>query len=174
MEVLNRTGERGFSLIEVLVAAVILLVILLGLAPLFYRATVQNVAGRESTAVTNLGETAVEEVVRIPLGPEAMTVEVGKDERRVVRYWSHADKEWSETEPTDSVWLLTRRVRQFGIFDLEDEGVGTPGKLNNPLTGGTDDRFVHLREVAVEVESEREGGPLGAGKRIELSTLRAY
>ena len=45
----GRTRERGFSVVEALVAAAIILVIASGVLPMFTRAMVNNVAGNEST-----------------------------------------------------------------------------------------------------------------------------
>jgi len=51
----RRTGRRdaGFSIIEALIAAAILLIIALGLLPLFTRSISDNVSGNDATQATN-------------------------------------------------------------------------------------------------------------------------
>ena len=42
-------GQGGFSIVEVLVGFFILLLVLIGLLPMFTRTVIQNIAGKEST-----------------------------------------------------------------------------------------------------------------------------
>ena len=71
-------GERGLSIIEVLIAAALFLVIALGVAPLFARATMSNQSGADSTAITNLVKTRTEEVFQAIFDSAALTVPAGQ------------------------------------------------------------------------------------------------
>ena len=59
------TRDAGFSLVEALIASALVLMITLGVMPLFTHAVVQNVSGKESTISTNYSRSAAEELVEI-------------------------------------------------------------------------------------------------------------
>jgi hypothetical protein len=60
-------------------------------------------------------------------------------------------------------------VRQYGITDTDD------GVLDNPLPGGTEPIFVHLKEVEVRLESERQAGNvLGGGRTFTFRVLKPF
>ena len=128
----STTGtEAGFSLIEVLVAAVILLVIALGMVPLFTRAITSNVEGFENTEVSNYARSRAEEFLQYPFNSPQLTVDVGQDVREVKDFYSQNQQAWVTPEPDGEVVLFTRttQIRQFGINDLD-----------TPLTGGAPPR----------------------------------
>ena len=59
----GRHGAAGFSIIEALIAAAILLIIALGLLPLFSRSINDNVSGNDATQATNGSRTQIEELL---------------------------------------------------------------------------------------------------------------
>ena len=169
-------GESGFSLIEVLIAAGILMVVALGVLPIFAQAIVNNRAGADYTQVTNTAKSELERLYSLPMNsPElAVTEEAGRAE-----YFSMAQNKWVDEAPTgydSTLWTRTTTVRQFHVSDLADfdadaDGDGQP---DNALPEGTALTYVHFKEIQVQVESGRGGGPLGGGKRITLRVLKAY
>ena len=156
--------EAGFSLIEVLVAAVILLVIALGMVPLFTRAITSNVEGFENTEVSNYARSRAEEFLQYPFNSPQLTVEAGKDVREIKDFYSQDQHAWVDPEPTDEVVLFTRttQIRQFGINDLE-----------NPLDGGALPTAVHLKEITVTLEGRGINDAFGTGKKITVRTLKS-
>ena len=57
---------RGFTLVEVLIAAAILLVVALGILPLFMRSIVSNMEGSDHTQVANAARARAEEFFQLP------------------------------------------------------------------------------------------------------------
>lgn len=160
----------GFSVIEVLIATAIFFILAIGLLPLFTQSMANNVAGREATEVSNFTKSRTEELLQLPFNAENMTVPAGGDELVIEEYMVTGEDVWRPGPApgtTDVIWLRTTRIRQFAVGDLLD------GTLDNPLPGSFPREHVHLKEIEVEVRGTRNGGPLGAAKRMNVRMLRA-
>ena len=124
------SSRRGFSLIEVMIASVLLLIVALGVLPLFTRSIVNNVAGGEYSEVSNLARSRAEQFRRLPFTSAEMTIDPGNDERLFEDYYSHETSEWIDGAPPDDdsdtvLWERTTIVRQYGVAALRDgEGDG--------------------------------------------------
>ncbi|HYO13621.1 MAG TPA: prepilin-type N-terminal cleavage/methylation domain-containing protein [Thermoanaerobaculia bacterium] len=163
-------SSHGFSVIEVLIATAIFFILAIGLLPLFTHSMANNVAGREATEVSNFTRSRTEELLQLPFNAENMTLPAGGNELVIEEYWSDAEDAWKPGPAPDSldvIWLRTTRIRQFAVGDLLD------GTLDNPLPGSFPPEHVHLKEIEVEVRGTRNGGPLGAAKRMNVRMLRA-
>ncbi len=172
-----RPAERGFSLIEVMIASVILLILLLGIIPLFLRSSVNRLHGRESSMVSSFARSRAEELLQLPFDHKELTVPSGSTELDVVEYQTPGSTEWSQDPSlaTKALWVRTTRVRQFGAGDLLDGDTNGDGNdLDTPLPGGTNPRSVQLKEIQVEVTSPRKAGPLGAAKELSIRVLKAF
>ena len=64
--------QAGFTLLEALLAAALVLIITLGIMPLFTTSIVQNVAGKESTLSSNYSRSTSEEMIALPLEGEPL------------------------------------------------------------------------------------------------------
>lgn len=165
-----RRRQRGFSLVEALVASLLLVVIVLALVPLFARSMSNTLAGREYSVASQHGRSRVDEYYQLPLEHEELLLPVGDGELVRDDWWDVDDKRWTDVSPpSPPAWGRVTTVRQYSVNDLLLEG-----RLFNPLAGGSPAPQVHLREVIVEVESEREGGAAGSGKSISLTTVRGF
>lgn len=178
----RRTSARqaGFSLVESLVAALILLFIALGLIPLFARSLRDNTSGADSTQASNHGKAKLEEYLQIPFNNQAVDLAPASTSTVAGESWAQgdaaqvgdADEGWWAGAPSGRgrlLWSRQTTVRQYGISDLDD------GKLGDPLPGGTEPVFVHLKEVEVRLESEREpGNPLGGGRAVTFRVLKPF
>jgi prepilin-type N-terminal cleavage/methylation domain-containing protein len=165
-------GERGFSLIEVLIAAGILLVVSLGVLPIFAQAIVNNRAGSDYTQATNYAKSELERLYSLPM--DSPDLEITATDTVRVQYFLQAKKEWVTALPGNDVPLWTRTItlRQYslgGVIDVDKDGA-----LDPPLPAGTPIAFVHLKEIEVQVQSGRAGGPFNTGKRITLRVFKAY
>lgn len=173
-------AAAGFSVVETLVAAVILLFIALGLIPLFARALRDNTAGNDASQAVNYGRAKLEEFEQLPFNNQALTLAPGSTVRAVADSWAQGsrgdvgdpDEGWWPGAPLDRgllLWTRTTSVRQYGIGDLDD------GELENPLPGGTQPIFVHLKEIEVRLESERpQDSPLGPGRVVTFRVLKPF
>jgi Tfp pilus assembly protein PilV len=162
----RRPSAAGFSIVEVLVAAVILAVIALGLIPLYTRSIRSNVEGFDYTQVSNFAKSRAEEYKQLPFDADPLTVPGGSDELEVQDFYSGETHEWVDArdelaEGEEPVFVRTTTVRQFHASDLSD-----------PVDGSDTDTSV--KEITVRVEGTRAAGnPLGPGKEIAIRVMKA-
>jgi Tfp pilus assembly protein PilV len=175
--------EAGFSLIEALIAAAILLIIALGLLPVFSRSINDNVTGSDATQATNGSRTQVEELLQAPFNNQRLVVPAGNQKLEMKDYWTRGKADsgadtyqiGSDTEgwTTDAsgrgpvLWNRTTTVKEYTISDLAD------GTLDNPLDGSTDASFVHLKQIQVEIENPKKD-LFGNGQGITLTVIKSF
>ena len=163
----SRRREAGFSLIEVLVAAAILLVIALGLVPLYVRSIRSNVEGFDYTQVANSAKSRAEEFLQYGFNDARLTVPGGQDSLEVQDFYSVEqdrwvdEADWPPVEDDQVLFTRTATVRQFSITDLA-----------TPIPGGAGSEAVHLKEITVTVEGSRTA-VLGGGKRIAVRVFKS-
>ena len=167
---LRRVSARsgGFSLIEAIVASAILLIIAVGVLPLFIRSMIDNEGGAEFTQVSNAAKARAEELFELPFNSDLLAITAGT-ERLFEEYFSQRDKVWRPGVEADAVAdgdlaLLRRtaRIRQFNINDLT-------APLDNSAPPGS----VQIKEITVQVQSSRTGGPLGPGKQTAVRVFKS-
>ena len=178
-----RRGEAGFSIIEALIAAAILLIIALGLLPVFSRSINDNVTGNDATQATNGSRTELEELLQMPFNNQRMVVASGATKTETKDLYTRAKADPSagayeigdatEGWTTDAsgrgpvLWNRTTTVQQYGITDLND------GKLDTPLDGSTQANFVHLKQIQVLIENPKKD-LFGNGQGITLTVIKAF
>ncbi len=164
MRLLDTRRERGFSLVEVLVAALILGMIALGLVPLYTRSIRSNFEGFNSTQVSNFAKSRAEAYLQFPFNSAALTVPPGSTELSVQDFYSLTDHKWVDTLATGDTALFTRTttVRQFSITDV-----------TTPLNGDIDPGQVHIKEIAVTVQDSRGSGSLGTPKAVAVRVFKS-
>lgn len=173
--------EAGFSMIETLIAAAILLIIALGLIPLFTRSILDNNSGNDATQATNHGKTRLEDLIQLPFNHQRLEVPGGADEGLAVETWTTGalnqsgdlnERWWDGTAPPagsgEVLWRRRTRVQQFSVNDLDD------GVLDNPQPGGTQPSFVQLKEVEVELENGKQGTLLGGNQTLILRVVKPF
>jgi prepilin-type N-terminal cleavage/methylation domain-containing protein len=164
---------RGFSLIEVLVAAALMLMVALGVLPLFTRSMSNNLQGNDYMQVTNIAKSELERLYELPFSSPDLAVE-GTERVRVQHLKSGSDV-WEDGAGPASPppqWRRTSTVRQFSLAGLVDGN--DDGYFDSPLPAGTADTFIHVKEISILAEGGRTGGPLGVGKRVLLRTLKPF
>jgi Tfp pilus assembly protein PilV len=153
----------GFTVIEVLIAAVLLLMIAIGVLPLFTRSIVSNAEGYDHSQVANFARARAEEFFQLPFNSDELTLTAGT-ERIFDEYYSQASGGWVDGAVPDgetALWTRTTTLRQFNVADL-----------TTPLTDTAPAGNVHLKEITVAVQSAR-GGPLGVGKQITVRLFKS-
>ena len=182
----HEPGEAGFSLVETLIAAAILLIIALGMIPLFKRAIDNNALGSDYTQATSYAKTDLEDLLEIPFQSSDMVLASGSPDRTTVRFLQKGIQSGTPTirqdwvavpDPTPGktiVWTRTTRVRQFGVAAYDD-GILTDAEA---LPGGTDPSFVQIQEITTLLDSGkavpgRRGGPSAVG-RIGFQFMKPF
>jgi len=196
---LNRTGQllsaprrparrqSGLTLIEVLIAALLLVIIALGVLPMFISAMTSNVSGDNYSKMANYARDRAEEFMQMPftladptnpaaLDPNYPLNVVSGTEHVTDEYYSRADQIWKlgtppSTDPAE--WLRITTVRQFNVLDYVTaiEGGTTPTPLDASATPGS----IHLKEVTVQVASPATSGNamLGARRQFSVRYMKA-
>ena len=159
--------ERGFSVVEVLIATLIFLIIAVGILPLFAASARSNLEGREATEVSNFGRSSIEDLLQAPISDPRLAVPSGSTVRVSDEYWSQTSKSWKPgtgTSADPALWRRRTRVRQYNVSNL-----------SVPLDGGIDSGQVHLKEVEVQVWHGRDPQSLalGGGRRFTVRMLKS-
>jgi Tfp pilus assembly protein PilV len=170
----GRGAAGGFSLVEALLASVILMIVALGVLPLFSRAMVSNLAGSESTSLSSMAMERAEEFYQYPFNSPRLTIPGGSTEVFFDEVWTEQDGRWIDgtvaaAESADKTVLWTRRtrVRQFGINDVL-------GGAPTPLDGNASTGSVHVKEIEVLVASARLSSvALGPTKDLRVRLFKA-
>lgn len=159
---------KGFSLIEALMAAVVVLMIAVGVLPMFTRATINNVAGIDYTRVTNEARSRGEEFFQLAFNSEPLTLLVGSD-RVYDEYFALETDEWKDGTLADAtsagdtpLWTRTTTIRQFNV-----------GDLTAPLDVSASPGNVHLKEIVIQVQPVLLGSALGVRKQISVRLMKA-
>lgn len=148
----TRRREAGFTFIETLIAAALLLIVAIGILPLFTRAILNNASGADSTTVSNHAASGEETGLNFNLGDPALTIASGSTSLVTRDFWTggsgtvgDTNEGWTTT-PTGAgrgliTWRRTTQIRQFKVFDLA-----------TPLDGNAQPSDVDLKEIQVVLE----------------------
>ena len=176
------SSEAGFSVIEGLIAALLLLVVTLGILPLFSRAMNNNLKGNDSTRRSNAAIDSFEAQQGLLFNSGAMTVQPATTEtvvletlalKKIASPSGGADtalsSRWELLADLDTgdVPSLNRQttLRQYAFDDFNDNQT-----FDNPLDGDTEPRLVHLKVFDVELQ-DASGD---ANRTYRLRTIRSY
>lgn len=163
------SGQAGFSLIEGLISAVIVLMITLGLIPLIASSMNNTAAGRDYSTASQFGRSRVDEVYQMPSQTDALVVPDTEEEQSTVEFWDAESHGWTGISPSGTApWERGTTVRQYNVGELRGN------RLTRPLVGAARAPQVHLREIIVEVENTREAGAIGGGREVAMTTLKGF
>lgn len=189
-------SQRGMSIIEVLVAAGLLLVISLAILAMLTRSLANNTRGWEATQTSNYARTQLDQHLGEDLSAPDIEIAAGSDETTASRFWASGsnaidndqDEGWYDVETDAKGTVLieqSKTVKQYNVktligdpSGLNDEGEYvyeiTEAKLNAPLSGDVDPRFANVKRIELTIEGRRQGGSLGAGQRLKSETYKSY
>lgn len=190
----HRSRQGGFSLIEVLIAMGIVLIAMAGLLPLFMRSVVQNIEGRESTLAGNHGRSEMETYSELAFNNWELEVASGNERQTQLFYTNgeidkRGDESWVTTVPAGEIapWTRTTTIRQFGINGLVDndldgiidqiiglDDADYDGYFDNPLAAGTLPGGIHLKQIEVQVQGEKDWAHGGGAGAIDVETVKAF
>jgi type II secretory pathway pseudopilin PulG len=142
------------SLVEVLVSALIMVVVALGLIPLFTRSMRQNREGANFMDLTNVARSSLEEHLQMDFNAPRLTVPAGSDELLLQQFWNAATEQWLplpadlNTLPVTARFERTVQIQQFAAGDLIQDG-----RLDDPLAGDAPADIVQLKRIRVLVRA---------------------
>lgn len=174
-------GEAGFSILEGLIAALLLLVVTLGILPLFSRAMNNNVKGNDSTRQSNGAIDAFETAVALPFNSGAMTLTAGTSlavtetlalkkvatptggiDQAISTRWELPADLGSDDVP---VMNRVRTLQQYSFDDFSDNQT-----FDHPLDADTEPRLVHFKVIDVSLQDAT-----GTNARsYQVRTIQAY
>ncbi|MEM7582402.1 MAG: hypothetical protein AAF560_03400 [Acidobacteriota bacterium] len=182
----GRRGEQGFSLLEGLFAAALLLVVAVSVLPLFMRALESNTRGGRASQASTLVTAELEEINQASIDrADWQLVGATQNVRSLNRlYWDTGDLA-SDSSPAklgDEVWVDSRgaasgpilwardfEIRKYSFADIHItinvdgttlESLGDPRLFDSPLTtdGSGELNNAHLTEFRVSLQQDRQEG----------------
>lgn len=184
-------GQAGFSMVEALVAAAILLIIAIGMIPLFSRAILNNSRGNDYTQATTHGEGDLEEAVETPLLSNRLAVTGGSRRQNVdflltrgfkapLRPVTDVDWVTSVSGPNPVAWTRTTQTRQFAYWAIIPDPGQTIGELKDSevILGPADTSQWQIMEVSAWLDSGKNisgpGKALGSIRRSSFQYLKSF
>lgn len=176
-----RSGEAGFSLLETLIAAAVLLMILIGLLPLFERSRLNLMQGNDATRVSNATIENTERLLALPFNGFMTNIPagVGSTQLESTDFWLLDGDAWAAAVPAGDTAQFTRKtmIEQFGVSDATDENANL---FETALHGDTPPGQIHFKRITTEVLNPRlEGafvdGAMGSGAGIyRIISVQTY
>lgn len=123
-----RRSQAGFSVLEGLIAMAVLLIVVLGLIPLFTQSMVNNVAGRHLMQASNFATDSFEAAQGLPLGNELLDVPDGELTGLTLQALAGTDPDESSGTPTEE---RAYQVVKSVALDPGDEIETSPAELFN-------------------------------------------
>jgi len=165
--------QSGFSLLEVLMAAALLLTIALAILPLFVRATMNNMTGRGYTQMTTTGNEAMETYNPAEVGDPRLVIPVGLTKNESAQdFWVPNDPPmsggtWVAAANEKTPWSRTVTIRQYQISDLDDNRL-----FDTPLDGNTLPASVQIKETHITIRGVENTAQ--AGRVLNLRYYRSF
>jgi prepilin-type N-terminal cleavage/methylation domain-containing protein len=163
--------QRGFSMIESLIAAALIGAVAIGVIPLWTRAMTDNMAGADYTRVTNYAKSRQEELAHLDQTSAANQVRVQDGtQRQIVDYMDPATGLWAAKKPSTPIyWTRTTTITLYGVHDTDKNGL-----LNSPLPGGSDPRAVHVVQTQVQIQSMSAYGAIGTRRSTVIRYFKSF
>lgn len=172
----GRPGEAGFSLIEALIAAGILLIIAMGLIPLFSQSILNNAAGSDHTQASTFAKDELEDLEGLAFATPRLVVPGTAVENLSTDFWTAGttdlgDEGWVSVAPSNPRWSRTTRVTQFSVGAFDD------GMLTDPerQPGNTQPIQVHFKVIEVQLDSGKKAtSGLPPGPRLVYRIIKPF
>ena len=148
----ERPHEACFSLVEVLIASVLLLFIVIGVLPLFSRSMMNNIQGNDASNITNSAVESFETLFTVPFNNDLITVPAGSTLVQRQQFYSLKTNQWLAVIPSGDQSQYTRQLslRQFSFADVADDGT-----FDTPLDGGAEPGNIQFKSFELEIGNNR-------------------
>jgi Tfp pilus assembly protein PilV len=173
-----RHGAAGFSLVETLIAALLFLVVVIGVLPLFLSSITNNVAGNDYLNATNFARSDAEQFRKLPPSDPSLTIAGGGTTRVTEDYYARDPSQtsvgqWVATPAAaaagqEVLWKRTATARQYSAEALTDGTLST----DEALDGSYDPTKIYFKEVQVQLSSQRQTASLGPGRQLTFRVFK--
>jgi Tfp pilus assembly protein PilV len=185
--VVHRRSEPGFSLLEALLSAAILMIVALGLIPLFSNSISNNTTGGETSQATTFTKSQLEQLQELPFNNSSLTIAAGSPDLVTGSYFTRdartdpnatvalddPAKTWQSTAPSSTTrqltWTRTTRVSQYDLGALDDGVLADAEKLDSSQSAQS--RF---KLIEVQLDSAKNGRALGLGQHLTFRLLKSF
>jgi hypothetical protein len=161
----SSSAESGYSVVEGLIAAALLLIVTVGILPLFARSMANNVSGNDQTRQSNGAVDEFERSTSLPFNSGDMSLLLGNDrvDDTVIALKKLSVSPGEPDTVMSTRWELpanlgtddlqqTVRRRRLRQFPFDEFNATTPGaSFQNPLPQGTPDSAVIFKVVDVTI-----------------------
>ena len=150
-------GEAGFSLVEGMIAALILLFVILGVLPLVSQSMLNNLQGNTASFQTSASVDGTETRLSLPFNSPELVIQVGSTSLVTEEVFTLDSNRWIDKVTFDADpqgdaehFRRTATLEQVSAGDLDDDD-----RLDTPLDGGTDAGSVHIKRVRMVIRDAR-------------------
>lgn len=177
----GREGEAGFSIIEGLIAAALLLIITVGVLPLFSRSMLNNVKGNDSTRQSNGAIDELERSLALPFLGGDMQVPVGATEatnatvigiKHLPNNESTVSATWEPVADVPAADVMLRRTRTLKQYSFDDYAADQ--EFTTPLLGEAESRLVHMKVIDLVFEEPLDPLNLNWRTHYTVRAIQAY
>ena len=173
-----RKKDAGFSMIEALIAAAILLLIAIGLIPLFSQSILNNSAGSDHTVASTFAKDDLENLQDAAFGNTALLIDNTEELRLTTDFWlpgtaKVGDEQWVTTVPsgTRPRWTRTTQVTQFSI-SAYDDGILADAERK---PGNAQPIEVHLKVIEVLLQNDKQASSgLAPGPNLVYRMIKPF
>lgn len=186
----RRDAQAGFSLLETLIAGGILLIIALGLIPLFTQSMMNNSLGNDYTLASTLSKGELETLQKMPFENLDVVVAQGATETERLGYMEQPalgkpvePSHWEVVDPGNARWERTTVIRQYNVRALSDDDwrfeedelkvggdpVLQPGELLDENANS-----VQIKSIEVQLDSPKRDSILGGINRMTFVLLKPF
>ena len=167
--------SRGFSLIEMLIASFLLLLVVVGLVPLFAQSIRSNESAEETSDLLRAAQLQMEGLVQLPFNDSRITVDSGDkkvDDHQVYPWTSYQLVD--ESLVGDPSKIRNRPVasevtiRHFNIAAIDDGIIDE----NDALDASMNPSLVHFKQIVMDVKRTDVAAGLPVGKS-EIQILKS-
>lgn len=163
-------AEAGFSIVEGLIAALILLIVVLGVLPLISQSMLYNLQGLDATTEANAADDGLDTLLPLDVNAPEIALPFGQTALIAADVYNRYTNDWSTAvvgsdltvAPLNAVttgaegteFVRTITLQRFDVNDLQTEGDYT---FDTPLTGGGtfDNKTAPFRRLRVQIDNER-------------------
>ncbi len=172
--------DAGFSVIEALIASAVLLIIVVGLLPMFMRALSNNVQGQQLTGLVHRAVADMEEVAQLGWDDELFVLGSGDSfgdppqaGRETEQLFSELEQEWIDegSFPAGDRALFRRVIRVRNYLTTTFENGSSTGDWTAAEVADVD---FDLREVQVVVTANETNTVFGPPRQLTLRFFKAF